>query len=426
MEVKPGYKRTDLGIIPDDWETKPMSEIGKFAKGKGLLKEDIRAWGRIPGIPYTSLYTDFSEVINYDQIKWFVDDEERTYLVCEPCVLIASSSNMAANTGKACTLPGFVTVAIGREVIIFKTPENCRFLSYLLSTSTYRRQTLTLARGTTIKHLYPATFRNYQIALPSPSEQNAIAETLSDVDVLLGGLDRLLDKKRDLKQAAMQQLLTGQTRLRGFNGEWKRQTLGRLFHFSGGYSASREQLSTKGHCYLHYGDIHKSSKTFVDVGAEYQDLPKLDISLRRVCANSLLEDGDVVFVDASEDDEGTSRHVVVTNKDSIPFIAGLHTIVAKPKSKEMSHAYRRYCFQTLAVRQQFLFYAVGTKVSGISKTNIAKLTLRVPDISEQDAIAEVLLDMDAEIAALEQRREKIRALKRAMMQELLTGKTRLI
>ena len=249
---------------------------------------------------------------------------------------------------------------------------------------------------------------------------------LSDVDMLLGAMDRLIAKKRDLKQAAMQQLLTGHTRLPGFNGQWEVKTLGELFDFSGGYSASRDQLSTEGHCYLHYGDIHGASKTFVDTDADYQDIPKLDIPLKQVPSSSLLEDGDVVFVDASEDDEGTSKHVVVVNKDNIPFVSGLHTIVAKSKTDELSHEYRRFCFQTAAIRRQFLFYSVGTKVSGISKTNIAKLKLSVPSVPEQTAVAAVLMDMEAELAALEQRREKTRSLKQGVMQELLTGRTRLI
>ena len=257
-------------------------------------------------------------------------------------------------------------------------------------------------------------------------EQRTIAAALSDVDALLDRLDRLIAKKRDLKQAAMQQLLTGQTRLPGFHGEWEVKTLGDLFNFSGGYSASRSQLSTEGHCYLHYGDIHGATKTCVDARADYQDIPKLNIPLKRVSPGSLLKDGDVVFVDASEDDEGTSKHVVVVNKDSVPFISGLHTIVAKSKTNELVHEYRRYCFQTAAVRQQFLFYAVGKKVSGISKTNIPKLTLPVPSDPEQTAIADILSDMDAELALLEARLEKTYDLKQAMMQELLTGKTRLV
>src|SRR5262249_36644709 len=153
---------------------------------------------------------------------------------------------------------------------------------------------------------------------PSKTEQRAIATALGDVDVLLDRLDRLIAKKRDLKQAAMQQLLTGQTRLPGFQGEWEVKLLAKLFRFSGGYSASRNQLSEEGHCYLHYGDIHGSSKTTVDADADFQDIPKLDVPLNRVSRDSLLQHGDVVFVDASEDDEGTSRHVVVVNKANRP------------------------------------------------------------------------------------------------------------
>jgi type I restriction enzyme S subunit len=268
--------------------------------------------------------------------------------------------------------------------------------------------------------------RPFPIQLPALPEQRAIAAALSDVDGLLGALDRLIAKKRDLKQAAMQQLLTGQTRLPGFKGEWVVKTLGELFNFGGGYSASRDQLSTEGHCYLHYGDIHGTSKTCIDADADFQDIPKLDIPLKRVSSASLLADGDVVFVDASEDDAGTSKHVVVVNKSRKPFISGLHTIVAKSKTDELAHEYRHYCFQTPAIRQQFLFYAVGTKVSGISKSNIPKLTLTFPPLPEQTAIATVLSDMDLELAALEQRRDKTRALKQGMMQELLTGRTRLV
>jgi type I restriction enzyme S subunit len=206
---------------------------------------------------------------------------------------------------------------------------------------------------------------------------------------------------------------------------WRLKPLGDLFRFSGGFSASRDQLSGEGHCYLHYGDIHKSSKAFIDVRAEYQDIPKLDIPLQRISSNSLLNDGDVVFVDASEDDEGTSKHVVIVNKDKVPYISGLHTIVAKSKTDELDDIYKRYCFQTAAIKRQFLFYSVGTKVTGISKTNIAKVFLPVPPLSEQVAIATVLANMDAEIAAQDARRAKTDLLRQGMMQELLTGRTRL-
>jgi type I restriction enzyme S subunit len=207
---------------------------------------------------------------------------------------------------------------------------------------------------------------------------------------------------------------------------WVEKKLGDLFNFSGGFSASRDQLSAEGYCYLHYGDIHASKKTFVDVPSELQEIPKLDIPLKRISPASLLEDGDVVFVDASEDDEGTSKHVVIINRERIPFISGLHTIVAKSKTAELEHQYRRHCFQTTAIKQQFRFFAVGTKVSGISKTNIAKIMLSFPSTTEQTAIAAILSDMDTEIAALEAKLAKARQIKQGMMQELLTGRTRLV
>jgi type I restriction enzyme S subunit len=149
----------------------------------------------------------------------------------------------------------------------------------------------------------------------------------------------------------------------------------------------------------------------------------LDVPLQRISPKALLEDGDVVFVDASEDDGGTSKHVVIVNQEKIPYISGLHTIVAKSKTDELDKLYRRYCFQTFAVRRQFVFYAVGTKVSGISRTNIAKVLLPVPPLSEQIAIATMLATMDAEIAALDTKRNKAALLREGMMQELLTGRS---
>lgn len=264
------------------------------------------------------------------------------------------------------------------------------------------------------------------LAIPPLPEQRAIAEAIGDVDALLGALDAAIAKQRDLKQAAMQQLLTGQTRLPGFQGEWEVKSFGDVFVFSGGVSASRDQLSADGHCYLHYGDIHTSSKTWIDVDLEKASIPRLKVDLRSVPAKSLLKDGDVVFVDASEDDVGTSKHVVVRNASDIPFISGLHTIVAKQREVRMARDYLSYCFQTVKVRRQFTFYAVGTKVSGVSKSNIVNITMPIPPKDEQVAIAAILSDMDAALTTLESRRAKTAALKQAMMQELLTGRTRLL
>ena len=225
----------------------------------------------------------------------------------------------------------------------------------------------------------------------------------------------------------MQLLLTGKKRLPGFSGEWEIKTIGDLFSISGGLSASRDKLSDEGYCYLHYGDIHGSNKSYIDVGEEYSKIPKLQVNIKSVTPKSLLNDGDVVFVDASEDDEGASKHLVIKNQNNIPYISGLHTIVLKSKDNSLVNLYKQYCFKTNDVKKQFKFFAVGTKVTGISKTNISNVQLLLPPTKgEQSLIAQALSDMDNEIEELERKLTKYKLIKQGMMQELLTGKKRLV
>jgi len=208
--------------------------------------------------------------------------------------------------------------------------------------------------------------------------------------------------------------------------DWEVETIGELFSISGGFSSSRDQLSDEGFCYLHYGDIHKSNKTYINIEEEYPEIPKLNIDLRSISPKSLLIDGDAVFVDASEDDEGASKHVVIRNSRGIPYISGLHTIVIKSHDDSVVNLYKQFCFQTSNVKKQFKFYAVGTKVTGISKTNIAKIQIALPSTkAEQTAIATALSDADVLIGNLEKIIAKKRNVKQGAMQQLLTGKKRL-
>jgi type I restriction enzyme, S subunit len=416
--LRAGYKQTDVGVIPADWAQLTVGELIEFQGGSQPEKSVFSATPR-PGfvrlIQIRDYKSDKFEVFAPTALlRRFCDANDIMIGRYGPPVFqILRGLTGAYNVAliKACPLP-----EVDRDFAYFflKQDSLFEFIDKLSRRSSGQT-------GVDLSEL-----RRYPLPLPPLPEQRAIATALSDVDALLGGLDSLIAKKQGLKEAAMQQLLTGQTRLPGFSGEWEVKRLGDLFKFSGGYSASRDQLTVEGHCYLHYGDIHGSSKTTIDTKADYQDIPKLDIPLKQVSPGSLLADGDVVFVDASEDDAGTSKHVVVVNKGGLPFISGLHTIVAKAKTAEFAHEYLEYCFQTPAIREQFMFYAVGTKVSGISKSNILKLTVPVPSVPEQTAIAAILSDMDTELASLQARRSKTQALKQAMMQELLTGRIRLV
>jgi type I restriction enzyme S subunit len=423
MELRAGYKQTEVGVIPEDWGVYKVSEqfdiqLGKMLdaeKNIGIHKPYIGnrsvQWNRIDA---TELPTMAMSAVDLQRYRLNKGD----LLVCE-----------GGEVGRAAIWDGQIAECYYQKALHRLRPIrgfDTRLMVGLLRYWVDHGYLMNFVSQTSIAHLTREKFADVPMAVPSCDEQSAIATALSDVDALLAKIDQLIAKKRDLKQAAMQQLLTGQTRLPGFSGEWEVKRLGDLFAFSGGHTASRDQLSNSGCCYLHYGDIHKSIKTFIDLEAEYLDIPKLTVRLRDVPPSSMLKNGDVVFVDASEDDEGTSRHVVVVNPLGQPYISGLHTIVAKAKGDFLDNGFKRFCFQTRSIKQQFQFFAVGTKVSGISKTSIAKIELSFPPLAEQTAIATVLSDMDAELAALETRRDKTRALKQGMMQALLTGRIRLI
>jgi type I restriction enzyme, S subunit len=426
MELRSGYKRAEVGVIPEDWDVSALSHLCRsITDGTHFTPRYVQS-----GIPFYSVENITSnDFINTKSIS----ESEHSLLIkrCKPergDILMTRIT--AGILGDTKLLDWDINASIYVSLALLKPSErvDSNYL-YRYSRSPAFRSDVE-KRGLT--NATPKKINLGEIgAIPIPvprllREQRAIAAALGDADTLIDSLEQLIAKKRQIKQGTVQELLSGRRRLQRFSAGWVEKTLGSLFSFSGGYSASRDQLSGKGHCYLHYGDIHQSSKSFIDLQAEYQDIPKLDVSLRKVSSASLLDEGDIVFVDASEDDDGTSKHIVVANTGKKVFISGLHTIVAKALTEELTNEYRRYCFQTEAVKKQFLFYAVGTKVSGISKTNIAKISIPVPELAEQAAIAEILIAMDAELDALESKLAIIYEIKQGMMQELLTGRIRLV
>jgi type I restriction enzyme S subunit len=242
-------------------------------------------------------------------------------------------------------------------------------------------------------------------------EQRAIAAALSDVDALLGGLDRLIAKKRDLKQAAMQQLLTGRTRLPGFHGEWEEKMLGDVATIRDGTHQTPNYVESG---IPFYSVEHVTSGNFRDTKfiseAEHRSLTKsfkiekCDILMTRIgsIGNCKLIDWDV------EASFYVSLALLKVNQgQSAAFITHYSKSAAFQKDVEL-HS---------------LQSAIPKKINlgPISKVRVAR-----PPLPEQIAIAAVLSDMDAELSALEARRDKTRALKQAMMQELLTGRTRLV
>lgn len=265
-----------------------------------------------------------------------------------------------------------------------------------------------------------------QIAIalpPSVDEQYEIANAITEFDELIVTLEQLISKKRDIQQATMQQLLTGQRRLPGFSGEWEVKKLGDHLVFLNNGTNSRAELTAEGDVrYLHYGDIHGSHHLVLSPNKISMPFLSLDKAKRL----ERLKSGDLVFADASEDLDGVGKSVEVQLTDDMELVSGLHTIAVRFNKKVMTDGFKAYLQFIPEFRSHLRQLAAGTKVYATNRAHIASAELRIPSIEEQTAIATILSDMDAELAALEARRDKARQLKQGMMQELLTGRIRLI
>jgi type I restriction enzyme S subunit len=242
--------------------------------------------------------------------------------------------------------------------------------------------------------------RPFPIQLPALPEQRAIAAALSDVDGLLGALDRLIAKKRDLKQAAMQQLLTGQTRLPGFKGEWVVKRLGAVAEIVMGQSPSSSNYNT-----------HGAGLPLIQGNADIKDRR----TIKRIFTTQMTK-------------RGRSGDILMSVRAPVGEIsrAGFDVCLGRGVCAiRYDNDFMYHCL--IYMEPTWAKLSKGSTFDSVNSADVKALELKLPiEPAEQTAIASVLSEMDAELAALEQRREKTRALKQGMMQELLTGRTRLL
>lgn len=249
------------------------------------------------------------------------------------------------------------------------------------------------------------------IPIPPILEQRAIATALSDVDALITSLDRLIAKKRDIKQATMQQLLTGKTRLPGFSEEWRIKTLeeiGEKFVNGGTPSTQKSEYWQGNIPWITGADI---------INQKISDIRRfITNEAVKNSSTNIIERGNLLLVTRT----GVGKLAVASFDVAISQdITGVYVKKEQALIEYLFH-YFNYSSETLKTLNQ------GTSIAGITRETLLSTKIYLPPLSEQRAIATILTDMDADIAALEQKRDKTRAIKQGMMQELLTGKTRLL
>lgn len=418
--VPVGYKRTDAGVIPEAWAVSSVGDefyiqLGKMldaARNTGVAKPYIgnRAvqWGRIElthigTVPMTPLDLQRFRLRNGD------------LLVCEGGAI--GRAAMWSDQTPEC----YYQKSLHR--LRPKRSYDPRLMMHYLSLWSFTRTLNRYVTQTSIAHLPKDRLEGAPLPVPTRPERRAISDVLSDVDLLLGALDALIAKKRAIKLAAMQQLLTGKTRLSGLSGKWTARRLGDHVTFLRTGSNSRSELGSEGAVkYLHYGDIHALEHVRLDP----QSVAMPHLPAVRARTLDRLRDGDVVFVDASEDLNGVGKSVEIARSSDVEVVAGLHTIAGRFDKEVLADGFKGYVQFHPAFRNHLRRLAAGTKVYATNRKHIASVEIRLPGVKEQTAIASVLSDMDGAIAALERRRDKTRAIKLGMMQQLLTGRVRLV
>ena len=378
MAVKAGYKHSEVGVIPEDWG---IWAVGDAFEIRNQLRQPISQSVRermVGPYPYYGP-TSVQGWINEYRIEG------------EHALIGEDGDHFLKWRDQAMTLLVTGRFNVNNHAHILRGINNLTSWFYWFFVNRDITSYLT-RQGAGRYKLTKATLKKLPCAIPSLAEQRHITEALSDMDALLGALDQIIAKKRNIKQATMQQLLTGKTRLPGFSGAWEEKRLGDVVQIIKGQLITENQAISglipviaggKKPAYFH----NKSNR-----------------------------EGKTITISAS----GASAGYVAFFSEPI-FASDCSTI------SESENYSIEFIYFLLQLKQEEIYKAqTGGAQPHIHAADINPMEVSLPNNEEQTAIAAVLSDMDAELSALEIRRDKTRQLKQAMMQELLTGKTRLV
>jgi type I restriction enzyme S subunit len=430
--LKPGYKQTEVGIIPEDWSCAKIGEHAFVTK--------------LAGFEY-SLYFDYSKsgpiilirALNIKKGRLILDDIHsisqeisdrlpRSKLKSGDLVIsyVGTLGRVAVilEDNKFHLAPNVAKISLDKKAVI---PE---FLGYFLNSFQGQQLIFNAASSTTQAALSMKNLREIYFIFPILEEQRAIAEALSDADALIESLEQLIAKKRAIKQGAMQELLTGKRRLPGFDEtnwkdselgkiprDWKIQTIGQIANVkTGPFGSALHERD-----YVDDGTPIITVEHLGELKIIHSNLPMVSPIDKKRLDSYILEEGDIVFSRVGSVD----RNSHVTKKEHGWLFSG-RILRLRALFKNIDTRFLSYYFHLESFKQRVRKVAVGQTMASLNTQILKSVQVVLPSKTEQTAIATILSDMDAEIGALEAKLTKAQQLKQAMMQELLTGKTRLV
>jgi type I restriction enzyme S subunit len=391
------------------WQGTVAGEVGRFRGGSGFpVQQQGKSEGDYPFYKVSDMNNVGNDTFMLDANNWITEPVRKTLgATAFPAGTIVFAKVGAAvflERKKILSRPSCIDNNLA-GFVLDSSRADVRFIHYQLLNTKLSDLVATIA----LPSLNGSTLAGIPIALPPLPEQRAIAAALSDVDALIAALDQLIAKKRDLKTATMQELLTGQRRLPGFTGAWEKRELGEVFTITAGRSKS-EFIKDGGRFWV------------VDMGS-VSTTGHLVVSKATDFDGDFLRAGDLVM---PKDDIGGGNIIGRTayiGEDG-KYVLGDHVYCLRARAGDAR--FLSYVINTHQVNRALRSKVIGSAQLGIGRKSVATQVVPFPPVAEQREIAAVLVDFDGELVALAARRDKMQQLKQGMMQELLTGRTRLV
>lgn len=382
------YKQTEAGLIPEDWTIKHLNDFGDVISG-GTPSTSVKEYwnGKVAWCTPSDITKTQGKYISATErtISKVGLKNSAATLLPEKSILLCTRATIGEL--KISAIP--MTTNQGFKNLRSNGSANIEYLYYLLQTK--KGNMLELSIGSTFLEISKSALCSIPIQTPPIAEQNRIAEALSDVDGMIYSLEKLIAKKKAIKQGAMQELLTGKRRLPGFIKPWKKES--NFFTFIKGTQINGELLKNDLPYPVFNGGMSASGYT-----SSYN------------CENTVI---------ISEGGNSCGYVNYIRQK----FWAGGHCYYVTASKVMLVFLYQLLKYY----EKEIMALRVGSGLPNIQKDNLSKMYFSYPeDEKEQNAILEILMDMDSEIEVLEQKLDKTRHIKQGMMQQLLTGKIRLV
>ena len=396
---------------PSDWKEIKIGDTGRVITGSTPSTNNKYYWGK----EYTWITpTDIDDrVFMYSsERKLSKEGFEISRQLPPGSVLITCIASIGKNCILGCT--GSCNQQI--NAIIPSEEYDSSYIYFLMN---FSKATLeNLAGITATKILNKKTFETIKFCVPELSEQQAIASALSDFDEHIDNLSELIEKKKAIRDGALEDLLSGRTRLDGFSGEWVDIKVGDFLEFKNGLNKGKDFFGT-GTPIVNYMDVYKNR------GLVKKDIKgKVNLSLGEIKRFEVRKN-DVFFTRTSETPEEVGISSVLLEDISNCVFSGF-ILRGRPMNKLISPEYCKFCFSTNDVRHDIIKNCTYTTRALTNGNQLSKIVLHVPfDIKEQEAIAEVLTSLDDEIESLKIEKEKMLQIKEGAMDDLLTGRVRL-